>query len=371
VSRRVAAVCLAVCLATMVACSGTSTGSARDDDRTTWSAPVPASEPYVVMSDARHGWAVWPSGGSWLVLQTTDGWTHVRNATPVGVPTGGGLALSATNGSVAVAVLPYEHLLSSPLLTSAAPTGATTWEPQELPGAVVDARASVALRPEGPMAVLRRGAGTLVTGSAGDWTTVAAPARLAPGRGLRLDSVTWAGNGLGWLTGHGTAGSPVAFQTSDDGATWSPLPPTAGSVAALAPCGSGTVWVLPVLTGGGRLVFRRTVDGGRTWQAGGWLAAAAGRPAWGCRGDEVWSVGRRGDADDLFASADGGVHWTDRGRAPEGVVDLTPVGGGAGFATTEHDDEAALWSVHDDGTSVHRLRLPGWVGRLGGTGSGD
>jgi hypothetical protein len=53
------------------------------------------------------------------------------------------------------------------------------------------------------------------------------------------------------------------------------------------------------------------------------------------------------------------------------VVDLTPVGGGSGFLTTERDDEAALWSVHDDGAAVHRLHLPGWVATLGGTGSDD
>jgi hypothetical protein len=356
----------------MAACAGTSTGSAPADDSATWSAPLPASQPYVVMSDARHGWAVWPSRQSWLVLQTADGWRHVRNATPVGVPTEGGLALSASAGSVAVAVLPYDRLLSSPLLTAAAnQTGATTWDPRELPGAAVDARASVAVGLDGPAAVLRRGGGTVVMGRAGGWTTLTDPARLAPGRGLRLDSITWGGNGLGWLTGHGPAGSPVAFQTGDDGAIWSALPFATGNVAALAPCGSGTVWVLPVRTGGGRLVFRRTVDGGRTWQVSGSLPAAAGLPAWGCRGDTVWSVGRRGDADDVFASDDGGAHWTDRGPAPDGLVDLAPVGDGIGFATTEHDNEATLWSVRGDGAAMHRLRLPSWVATLGGTGSDD
>jgi hypothetical protein len=354
----------------MAACAGSPVGAGRDDEeRTSWSAPVPATEPYVVMSDAQHGWAVWPSGESWLVLQTTDGWQHVRNATPVGVPTEGGLALSTTVGSAAVAVLPYDRLLSSPLLTAAAQTDATTWDPQELPGAVVDARDSIAVSPAGTTAVLRRGGGTVVTGRAGRWTTIADTSRLAAVRGLRLDSVTWGADGLGWLTGHGTTGSPVAFQTGDGGATWSPLSSTTGSRAALAPCGSGTAWVLPVLTGGGRFVFRRTVDGGRTWQAGGSLAAPAGRPAWGCSGDEVWSVGRRGDGDDIFASDDGGAHWTNRGRAPDGVVDLTPVGGGAGFATTLHDNEATLWSVHGDGSALHRLPLPSWVSTLGGTGS--
>jgi hypothetical protein len=372
VIRGAAAVGLAVCLASTAACAGTSTDSAADDDSTAWSAPVPASEPYIVMTDAQHGWAVWPSRESWLVLQTADGWQHVRNATPVGVPTEGGLALSATAGSVAVAVLPYDRLLSSPLLTAtASDTGATTWAPQELPGPVVDAGASVAVGPHGPTAVLRRGGGTLITGRTGGWTTLTDPARLARGHDLRLDSVTWGGNGLGWLTGHGTAGSPVAFQTADDGATWSPVPRTIGGVAALAPCGAGTVWLLPVLTGGGRIVFRRTVDDGRTWPASGSLAAPRGRPAWGCLGDEVWSLGRRGGADHVFASADGGAHWADRGPAPDGVVDLTPVGGGNGYATTEHDDEATLWSVRDDGAAVHRLRLPGWVATLGGAGSDD
>jgi hypothetical protein len=47
------------------------------------------------------------------------------------------------------------------------------------------------------------------------------------------------------------------------------------------------------------------------------------------------------------------------------------VGGGIGYATTEHDHEATLWSVRDDGADLHRLRLPGWVATLGGAGSDD
>ena len=114
------------------------------------------------MTSGDTGWAVWPSGSSWLVLRTTDGWSHVTNATPTGVPTNGGLVIDATSGgSIAVAVEAYERLLSSPLLTK---TGATAvWRTAELPGAVTNARSAVAVTSTATTAVLRSAGGTVVT----------------------------------------------------------------------------------------------------------------------------------------------------------------------------------------------------------------
>jgi hypothetical protein len=236
---------------------------------------------------------------------------------------------------------------------------------------VVNARGALAVGPTGTSAVLRRHGGTLVAAHAGAWLTLTDAERLAPRARLRLETVTWGADGLGWLTGHATDAA-VAFRTADAGATWTPVPTGPGvPTAALAPCGAGSTWVLPVLSAAGRVTFRRTVDAGRTWRTGGSLPMAAELPAWGCSGDDVWSVTQRHGSEQVVASDDGGVHWAEPRRAPAGVVDLTPVGDGAGFAVSRHGGESVLWSLDGDGTAWHRLRLPGWVGRLGGSMSDD
>jgi hypothetical protein len=331
-------------------------------------APLPATTPHVVMADARTGWAVWPSADSWLILHTSDGWAHTDNATPVGVPTGGGLVLADTaDGSAAVAVGPYERLLFSPLLVR---TAVTTWSPEELPGAVADARSAVSLDGSGTTAVLRTGRGTVVARGASGWRIVTDAARLAPGRRLRVDSVTWADRDRGWLTGHGDGRSPVVFQTNDAGRTWAPLRLGDGtSAAALAPCGSGQTWVLPVISPAGRIAFPRTRNGGRSWTQGGSLRLAAGAPAWGCHGDRIWSAGRAAGRDHVFSSADGGARWQDRGQSPDDLVDLVPLGGGTGWATTGKGVTATLWTVSADGAQLRRHRLPAWVSTIGASGS--
>lgn len=350
-------------LAVLVACSGGPDPAPGGRD----AVPLPAATPYLVMTDRTTGWAVWPGGSSWLVLRTTDGWEHSENATPVGVPTAGGLALAVTSEASAVAVEPYDRLLSSPVLTR---TGAAPWAPGQLPGAVAAARSAVALRSGTTTAVLRTSRGTVVAKDAGAWTTVTMAARLTRGRGLWLDAVTWADSRLGWLTGHGTGLAPVAFQTMDGGHTWTPVPLTGrGALAALAPCRTGPTWVLPVIGAGGRVVFHRTADGGGSWAAGGSLPVATGLPAWGCAADRVWSAGGSDTGDRVFSSADGGSRWADRGPAPRGLADLAPVGGGTGYATSVDGDAAVLWAVTADGARFRQRALPGWVDTLGGAGS--
>ena len=43
------------------------------------------------MAGPALGWATWRSGDSWILLQTADGFRHVTNATPIAVPTDGGV----------------------------------------------------------------------------------------------------------------------------------------------------------------------------------------------------------------------------------------------------------------------------------------
>ena len=213
--------------------------------------------------------------------------------------------------------------------------------------------------------------GIVLTRTATGWSTVADLRQLAPAGGVRIDSIVWGSTSLGWLTAHGRAGQPMAFQTSNGGAAWTPVPLATGSVvAALAPCGAGASWLLPVIDAAGSERILRTSDGGLTWNAGTPLSVAAGEPAWGCLGDEVWTAARVGSADRVLASKDAGNEWVDRGPAPAGLTDLTPTGDGVGFAAST-GKTATLWAVSADGASFNAVGLPGWVAAVGSQTSGD
>jgi hypothetical protein len=330
-------------------------------------APLAAAVPRLLMTDSMSGWAVWPSGALWVLLHTSDGWHDVTNGTPLAVPTGGGLVVGAVADEVGVAVEPFERLTQSPILAKA--SSAAEWSPAELPGAVANARDAVAISGTVLTAVLDTASGgALVRQSPTGWTTVTTASTLGHGTNLRLDGIRWRSAGVGWLTGHGPAGGSVAFQTTDDGTTWSPLAVATGSfVAALAPCGAGQSWVLPLITASGSTVFERTTDSGRSWSAGAPMRLPAGLPAWGCEGNDVWAAARTaGGSDHVFASHDLGAKWVDRGAAPKGLTDLSPTAGGAGFATSRSGHDATLWSVGADGARFVKLPLPSWVASLGG-----
>lgn len=341
-------------------CGGHSRSAGGSAGNPAAAAPLPARAPYLRMNDATSGWAVWPSGASWVVLHTTNGWRSVENVTPAAVPTGGGLVLGIGEpGSAAVGVEPYERLLSSPLLSRI--SSSAQWSPAELPGAVADSRQAVALSPTGTTVVLR--SGSVVAGGATGWTTVTAVGRLAPVGQLRLDGVTWAGNGLGWLTGHGSEGTPMALQTTDGGHSWTRVGPADGSaVAALAPCGSGKSWLLPVITADGRITVARTTDGGGSWVGGASIPEPAGVPAWGCRRADVWMLSH---ADHVDVSTNGGVTWSDRGKAPAHLTDLAVSSADAGFATSGSAQHPVLWAVSKGGAAFAQISLPGWVSALG------
>ena len=329
--------------------------------RTAPAVPLPATEPYLLSAGPGSGWAVWPSGDSWLLLHTTDGFGHVSNATPVGVPTDGGLVAAAAGDGVAVAVGPVERLLTSPLLTGA---GSGTWTPFQLPGGVVGSRTAVAVEGGSVTALTSGSGGTLVRWTAGGWQRVATAASLPGADGLSLDGVAWADGSLGWLTGRGAAGSAVAFRTGDGGRTWTAVPGGDDAVAAWAPCGQGAVWSLPEVDGAGHVRVLRTTDGGATWTPGEELPRPAGEPAWGCAGNELWLAGGSAHGDEVYASSDGGRTWTASSAAPRGLTDLTPTGGGQGYAASR-GDAAVLWRVSGDGATFTRIGLPAWVAALG------
>jgi hypothetical protein len=351
----------ALTLMGVVSVSGCSSGSEGVPTRFAASS-LPATAPYLLMPDSSTGWAIWPSGDSWLLLRTGDGWRTVTNVTPAAVPTDGGLVVARSSVRVVAAVGAYERLVRSPILTR--DDAATQWQTGELPGAVIDDRNAVSLVAGHASAVLAPSGGTVVIASRGRWSTLTTAAALVPDGSLHLDTVTWADAHLGWLTGHGPAGTPVVFQTTDAGRSWTSVPVPSSAVAALAPCGAGRHWLFPVIGGGG-ITVHRTMDGGRHWYAGASLSSAAGIPAWGCKDNHVWMAGKSGSADHVFSSDDGGQSWADRGLAPVGLSALAPEGGGSGFAASHTEKSDTLWAVTQDGGRFTVRPLPAWLATLG------
>jgi len=302
------------------ACSQPTSPQATPQDRAqqlarSTEAPLRTASPWLLMSDGRSGDAVWPSGAAFLLLHTVDGWRHVTNITPIAVPTGGGLTMAASSRELVVGALPFDQLVVSPLLRS--PKSGTTWSPDQLPGALTLGRQSVALGPRGATAVLRQAGGTVVEKGEHGWSVLTDASRLAPGGHLHLDGLRWGAGGRGWLTGHGPAGSPVAFTTNDFGRRWAAVAGLApDAVAALTPCGGDQAWVLPVVRARGTMSIAASVDGGATWATGAPLTVPHGSPAWGCHGQDVWMLGGAASGDHVYSSANAGVTWTDHGAAP-------------------------------------------------------
>jgi hypothetical protein len=329
-------------------------------------ARLSATEPYVTMTGGRSGYLVWPSGSQWLVLHTSDGFTSLHNRTPIGVATEGGLVADFTADRSVVAVGPTELLYRSPVLTS---LGGRPWSPSELPGAISSSRDAVAMRADGsleqPTAVMRSEGGTVALQAADHWTILTTGYRLDPRHRLRLDAIGWFDGAHALVAGHGSAGTPVAFRTSDGGRSWQPLLGLpAGAVETLAPCRAGGTWLLPVLTANGTETVFRSTDRGARWSAGGHFAASPDDPAWGCAGEVVWTAGQVAGTNQLLVSTDGGRSWRTAGALPPDVTALAPRTEGTGVATSG-GLHPALWAVGDDGRRFTRIRLPGWVATLG------
>ncbi len=323
----------------------------------------PLAQPYVLMSDARTGVLVWPSGPNWLLLSTTDGFRHVTDRTPPAVDTGGGLAVASDGARLAAAIGPVERLVRSPLVTATSRPAGWRWQPDELPGAVAADRGAVALAGGAIDVVLRDGR---VVGSVhGRWTTLTSAARLARRGGFDPDAVTADGPRDVVVTGHGGAGRPMAYRSTDGGRTWTALGGTAGTggtvVAALAPCVTPAGPAVPVVDGTG---LRIVAPGGT---AGAAVQVGAGPVALGCSGADVLVVDARGRVE---SSSDAGRHWSTGGAAPSGVTDLVVTGGGMGFAVSG-GQQPQLWRVTGDGAHFVPVPLPAWVARLGAGSGGD
>jgi hypothetical protein len=325
------------------------------------------------MLDALHGYAVLPSGSSWVIAGTADGWQHLFNATPAAVPTGGGISLTATGRQLVAAIAPYDRMVISPVLTSLNPTAG--WSHTELPGGLAASRGAAALDGSAITALVR-GAGT--TGGAdllrarGDgWEQLTTATSLAGSSALSLDTISWLG-GVGLLTGHGSAGSHIAFVSRDHGAHWVSIAGTpSGADAALAPCGTAAGWHVPTLTQDGSLVILRSVDAARHWTSGNQVAVGAGSPAWACHGSTVWVIGHGHGGDSLLISSDGGGHWTTGASVPAGITGLAMVGPSRGFAVGTSHGKPQLWSLSSEaGTGATSVSVPAWVAIAGAGAAG-
>jgi hypothetical protein len=347
-------------LALLGACGGTSATASGAHLRS----------PRLVMVDASTGYAVWPSGVRWIVLATTDGWRTVEDRTPVAVPTDGGLVLAATDSRVAVGVLPHEQLAVSPILqTAPAPV---SWQPSQLPSALLAAPGSLALAPRATWAVLADGR-TVVSASLGSdiWSTAVTAGELDSGGELTLTGVDFTGGrtGTGFLTARGPATRPVLFVSTDSGGSWHParLPAVSGSdggtATALPPCLVGSTWMAPIVSGGRLRVFT-SADPAGPWAAGPALPATT-EPAVACGPDRIWVATGHGSGGDVHTATPGGA-WVLAGRVDGAVTSLAVVSSREAFATL--DGPARLETLRLGATlTATKAPLPDWVATIGGT----
>ncbi|MCW2523897.1 MAG: Photosynthesis system assembly factor [Frankiales bacterium] len=322
---------------------------------------APAAESFLSMTSSQSGYGVLRAGSSSILAHTDDGWRSAQNVTPPAVPTGGGLSLAVGPGLLAVGVDSYDRLLFSPLLTST--DHGHTWVPRELPGPLSDARNSVAFAGSFVTAVVSTERGTLVETDADGWRELTRAAALSPAPQLVIDSVEWAGPQVGWVTGRNPDGGAVAFTSADGGRTWRSVGSFASSaIAALAPCGAGSVWQLPIIDSDLSLRILSTADQGVTWAAGAPVAVSTPSPVWSCQGQHTLVVGRD---DRLAVSTDAGLTWRAGPVVPAGVTGLSAqVSGPALAVSNDPTSGAPKLRSSINGSSFAAVTLPAWIGQL-------
>lgn len=318
----------------------------------------------VVMTGALTGFALWPSGSSWIVLATEDGWRTVQNRTPLGVPTDGGLVLSARGDAVVVGVLPHELLTSSPVLTSA--DGGLKWTPTQVPGALLASSGSLARSGSSTWAALADGRVMTLSDGATTWHQATSARQLDPTGQFHVLSLESPSGPTGLISGSGEASRPVLYASDDLGHTWAgvdlPFATGSGTAVAYPPCHVRTGWLIPVLTGGALQVFTAH-DLQGSWIAGRSLSMESA-PVVACGPNQIWVAASRGDHDELFLQNPQGS-WNDRGPLPDHIVSLAISAAGQGYAATSNP--ATLLSLQMGQPVIATpVALPEWVATIGG-----
>ena len=345
------AVVVAACLLPLGACGSSGAGST-----------VGPNLHSLQMTGARPGLAVWPSGVRWVLLSTADGWRTVKNATPVAVPTDGGLVLAAAPDRAAVGVLPYQALTVSPVLSS---VGASrTWTPTQLPSALASSPTALALTPGGAWAVLADGSVVTQSLASTQWTTAATTASLDPTGGLSITGVGFPDGRTGFLAGSRSGAGSVLLTTTDGGKHWVDTGIAAGaSASSYLPCRLGATWVAPVLSDG-RLSVRTSSSPTGPWSEGPALDGVTA-PLVSCGPTMVWIGVPHGGSESLHGFTVVGA-WTSLGSVPRALVSLGAASDTVAYAAAEDDASVVLELTTGPTLGVTEVHLPDWVASIGG-----
>jgi hypothetical protein len=349
--RAILAVVVAACLVPLSGCGSTSAGSAGQLDLRS-----------LQMTGPRTGYAVWPSGVRWILLRTDDGWRTVKNATPVAVPTDGGLVLATGGGRAAVGVLPYEKLTVSPVMRS---EGASrTWTPSQLPSALAASAHALALTDGDAWAVLADGSVMRQHVGSQEWSTSLTASTPGSNGTLDITGVAFPDGRTGFLSGRRSGSGPVLLTTTDGGSRWVDTGITAtASTTSYLPCRLGSMWVAPVLSDG-RLELRTSSSPTGPWSVGPSLDAASA-PLASCGTTMLWAGVRAAGSESLhgFTVQSG---WTPLGSVPRPLVSLGATSDAVAYAAAEDDPSVVVELTTGSSLGVAELRLPDWVATIGG-----
>lgn len=331
------------------------------------SSPISAQQrpPQIVMTSPTTGFAAWPSGARWIVIGTTDGWQHVTNRTPLGVPTDGGLVVAADQSLLRVGVLPFRLLRSSPILLGST-TGTNTYASSQLGLALPDSPSALLVAGSHTYAVAKNNPGASELTSNGWRFRSAAPRTTKTTRYFTAEGVGSPDDGKTlYLVGSNSAGPVVAFSSADNGGTWNPvlLPgvPDNGATA-VAPCASGTTTLLPVVKDGAVYAASRDASGR-------WTVTASPRtdstPVVTCGGGSIWAFRPQGSSSVLEQFTPTGA-WVQRGTVAVAPIAATAASSDTLYAATSQRDQLTRIRLTPSPV-VTVIALPKWISTIGGS----